>query len=294
MTPDTPTELRHGAEALASGLPPLLAEARQLAAAVHPGAHGRRRAGVGDEFWQYRPAMPFDEARSIDWRRSARSDQHFIREKEWQATQSVHLWVDPSKSMEFHSSEALPKKADRARLLALAVAILLERAGEKVGLADGTAPPQTGRAQLTRLALALAGGGPAQGDYGAPSATSLFSGARVIFLSDFLGDYPGVEATVLAASDRGISGALLQILDPVEESFPFAGRAIFESMGGGISHETREAAGLRARYLERLAERKDRLAAIARQTGWVWSLHHTDQAAATALLWLYQAIGQRS
>jgi uncharacterized protein (DUF58 family) len=292
MTPDSTTGLRRGAEALASGLPPLLAEARQLAAAVQPGAHGRRRAGVGDEFWQYRPAMPFDEARRIDWRRSARSDQHFMREKEWQATQSVHLWVDPSLSMEYQSTPALPKKADRARLLALATAILLERAGERVGLADAITPPRAGQAQLTRIALAL-GAGPDGVDYGVPSATTLLSGARAVFLSDFFGDYDAVEATVLAASDRGITGALLQILDPVEETFPFAGRAIFESMGGAVSHETREAGGLRARYLDRLARRQDRLAALARQTGWVWSVHHTNHPAATVLIWLYHAIGQQ-
>lgn len=293
MTNPAPSPgLRREAEGIAAHFPALLADARQLAAAVQPGAHGRRRAGVGDEFWQYRPAMAFDEARLIDWRRSARSDQHFMREKEWQATQSVHLWADNAQSMAFGSSQDVPTKASRARILALATAILLERAGERVGLADGITPPRAGQAQLTRIAQAL--DVPAAGDeYGLPTPGALLSGSRAVFLSDFFGDISQIEACVLAASDRGVSGVLVQVLDPTEEAFSFFGRAIFESMGGSLSHETREAGGLRGRYLARLAERQERLAALARQTGWHWTVHHTNMPAATPLLWLYHAIGQQ-
>ena len=97
----TGPRLRTRSEALAATLPPLLADASLLASTVVLGSHGRRRAGMGDEFWQYRPMGLGDEARQIDWRRSARSDQHFIKEKEWQAAQSVLIWVDDSQSMTF-------------------------------------------------------------------------------------------------------------------------------------------------------------------------------------------------
>ncbi len=292
MTVAAPADLRRRAEDLAGALPPLLAEARHLASAVHLGMHGRRRAGAGDEFWQYRPALAFDEARQIDWRRSGRSDQHFIRQKEWQAAQSVHLWADGAKSMGFRSSDKLSTKADRAKLLALAVAILLERAGERVGLADGLTPPRSGPAQLTRIAAAL-NARTDTSDYGVPNDRALLPGARAVFLSDFFGNPDGVEATVLAATDRGVTGALIQVIDPDEESFPFAGRTIFESMGAALRHETQEAGGLRGRYLARLADRQDRLAGLARQTGWSWTVHRTDTPAQLALLWIYHAIGPK-
>jgi hypothetical protein len=97
--PDLSTpDLRARAEALGQTLPPLLAEAEMLASTVMLGEHGRRRAGLGDEFWQYRPAHQGDSARMIDWRRSARSDTHFVQEREWQAAQSVTIWIDPAKS----------------------------------------------------------------------------------------------------------------------------------------------------------------------------------------------------
>ncbi len=284
-----PAGLRRNAEALAATLPPLLADARHLAATVQLGEHGRRLSGMGDEFWQYRPAHAGDEARLIDWRRSGRADAQFVREKEWQAAQSVHLWVDDARSMEFTGDAKRQSKADRARLLALALAVLLIRAGERVGLADPVAPPRSGEVQLLRLAQAFtreAG----SADFGAPEARAILPGARAVFLSDYLGDPAEVEKALGRAADKGVTGVLMQILDPVEEAFPFDGRTIFESMAGTLRHETRKAGDLRDRYRARLAERKDRLAALAREAGWLFTTHHTGDPAQGALLWLYAAL----
>ncbi len=279
--------LRGRAEALGQALPPLLAEAEHLAATVILGEHGRRRAGMGDEFWQYRPATASDSARMIDWRRSARSDGHFLREREWQASQTVTLWVDPAKSMTFTGDTARAPKADRARLLALALAVLLLRGGERVGLAGGDAPPRGGRGQLLRLAQALGEDG---ADYGVPDTSGMVSHGRAVFLSDFLGDPDMVETALAYASDRGVRGALVQVLDPAEEEFPFDGRTIFESMGGTVRHETLRAGDLRVRYLDRLAARKARLAELARASGWHYLCHHTGSPAQSALLWLYRSL----
>lgn len=291
MTPAAaPNGLRHQAEALAEALPPLMASAEQLAATVMLGDHGRRRSGRGDEFWQYRPAMPGDDARQVDWRRSARSDQHFIREKEWQAAQSVLLWVDQAQSMAFSGAASRATKGERARLLALAVAVLLIRGGERVGLTGLDAPPRSGPLQLIRLAGALSATNAE--DYGTPDARGMPPHSRALFISDFLGDVTGAEAALTAAADRGVRGAVLQVLDPVEEDFPFDGRTIFTSMSGALRHETLKAGDLRQRYLDRLAARKDRLTSLARATGWLYLCHHTADPAQGALLWLYHALEQ--
>ena len=138
-----PLNLRAGAEHLAAPLPPLLAAAEHLATTVLLGEHGRRRAGTGDTFWQYRPAQMTDAANSIDWRRSARSDANFVQDKEWQIAQSVLLWVDQSAAMQF-ASDNMPTKSERARTLGLAIAILLNRGGERVGLTGLRLPPKRG------------------------------------------------------------------------------------------------------------------------------------------------------
>ena len=280
--------LRSSAEALAAPLPPLLAAAEHLAANVILGEHGRRRSGLGDEFWQYRPLHSGDETRTIDWRRSARSDALFVREKEWQAAQSVLMWVDRAKAMTFSSDKRLPSKGERSSTVSLALAVLLIRGGERVGLMDLKTPARSGQLQLLRLSASLSGDEDA--DFGVPDVRGMVAHSRAVLVSDFLGDIEPVAKAMTSAADRGVKGAILQVLDPQEEAFPFAGRTIFESMGGGIAHETLEAGDLRERYLDRLAERKARLQDLARVTGWQYHCHHTDASATSALLWLYAAM----
>jgi uncharacterized protein (DUF58 family) len=287
-----PAALRAQAEALAAPLPALLAEARHLAATVVLGEHGRRRPGMGMDFWQYRPAMPGDDARAIDWRRSARADGAFVQDKEWQTAQTVMIWVDRGRAMEFSSTPTFPTKAHRARLLALASAILLVKGGERVGMGADGLPPRRGPAMLDRIAGVLGDDRP--DEYAAPDTQGMPPRSRALFVSDFLGDPAPLERAVTEAADRGIAGALLQVLDPQEEAFPFEGRTIFESMGGSLRHETLKAGDLRQRYLDRLAERKDRLTALARATGWMFTTHHTDAAPARALLWLRAALERRA
>lgn len=279
-------DLRARAETLGQSLPALLAEAEHLAATLMLGEHGRRRAGQGDEFWQYRPAHQGDAARSIDWRRSAKSDAHFVREREWQAAQSVTLWVDAARSMAFSGDKDRAPKLDRARLIALALSVLLLRGGERVGLA-GTIP-KPGRAQIMNILAGLSSDNP--DDYGTPEISGMVSHGRAVFLSDFLGNLDPLETALTLAADRGVRGVLLQVLDPAEEDFPYQGRTVFESMQGSLRHETQSAGDLRSRYLDRLAERKARLTSLARAMGWHYHCHHTGQSAQTALLWAYTAL----
>ena len=285
----TPESLRSRSETVAATLPALMADAQHLAATVLLGVHGRKRAGMGDEFWQYRPAQAGDGYRQIDWRRSARSDGHFIRQTEWQAAQSVMLGVDDAASMTFSGHRNRPSKLRRAQTLAMALAIVAVRGGERVGLTHLAEPPRGGTAQLMRMAQALMEG-EAPGDYGAPKPQTMPMGGRAVFLSDFFGDIGAIEAALGRAADREVKGALVQVLDPDEEVFPYDGRTVFESMTGAIRFETLKARSLREAYLARLAERKAHLQDLCRRTGWRYHLHHTDQPAEPTLLWLYRAL----
>ncbi len=285
----TPDTLRHRSETVAASLPALMASAEHLAATVLLGVHGRRRAGMGDEFWQYRPAEPGDSYRSIDWRRSGRADTPFVRETEWQAAQAVMLGVDDSASMAFTGHKARPSKLRRAQTLAMALAILAVRGGERVGLTALNEPPKGGKGQLLRLAQALMDPEEPE-DYGAPKPRMLPSGSRAVFFSDFLGPLEPTEKALTGAADRGVKGAIVQVLDPDEEAFPFDGRTVFESMQGTVRFETLKAKGLRQAYLDRLAARREALHTLARRTGWQMMTHHTGGPAEPALMWLYRAL----
>ena len=284
----TPTTLRAQAETQAARLPPLLARAEHLAGAVLLGEHGRRRAGMGDDFWQYRPAQVGDSRRMIDHRRSAMGDVQFVREREWQIAQSVMLWVDQGAAMRFASAPDLPTKADRARVLSLALAILLIRGGERVGLTGTALPPRRGNAQILRLAEMFSED--ADDDYAPPEHRAMIPHARAVFVSDFMGDIDAVKLALTKAADRGVRGVLYHVLDPAEEAFPFRGRTIFESVGGTLEHETLKASELKDRYLSRLAARKDELQSLCSVAGWQYGIHHTGTSAQSGLLWLWRAL----
>lgn len=282
-------ELRSDAESLAARFPPLLARARHLAASLEIGSYGRRRSGSGEEFWQYRPAIAGDALSAIDWRRSGRSDAEFIREQEWQTAQVVNFWIDPGASLQFAGVDEAETKSERAQVLALAAAILLTRAGERVGLMDDPEPPKRGEAQLSKITqfLALRNDPP---DYASPPNKILPKGSRAVYLSDFLGDWEPLVNSLSRAADQDVQGCLIQVLDPTELAFPFKGRTIFQSVKNTLEFETLRASALRDEYLERLAKREADLRELAAQTGWLYLRHVTDQPAQKALLWLYQAL----
>src|SRR3954463_9515912 len=120
------------ARALAETLPRLILEARKIAATVIHGLHGRKRAGPGEQFWQYRRFMSGEPARMVDWRRSARDGVLYVREQEWEASHTVWIWPDRSPSMLFTSNLAQESKLERTLVIAFALAELLVHGGERV------------------------------------------------------------------------------------------------------------------------------------------------------------------
>ncbi|WP_282095132.1 DUF58 domain-containing protein [Epibacterium ulvae] len=289
--PASALALRHAAEEDASAFPPLLVEAQELAGSVMLGEHGRRRSGTGDDFWQYRPLQQGDSRRMIDHRMSAKGDQQFVREREWQIAQTIHVWSDLGASMRYTSQAALPQKIDRARLLTLAASILMIRAGERVGLTGGLLPPRRGNIQVLRLAEMLSQTEPQ--DYTPPEHRALIPHARALFVSDFLGPFDELQIALGKAADRGVRGVLLQVLDPSEVEFDFQGRTRFQSINGGIEHETLKASALRTRYIQRLEERRKFMDELCQLAGWRLHVHRTDHSAQSALMWLFETL-QRS
>ncbi len=286
------TLLRRDAEKIGGALPPLLAEAERLATTVAYGVHGRKRAGVGENFWQYRRAMPGDVMTAVDWRRSARSDMLFIREKEWEAAQTVSIWADDAQSMGYRGPQASYTKRERVALLALALSVLLIKGGERVSLLGTVAAqPRSSENQLRRIAMALADPADDRPDYGTPPQARYAVSGKAVFLSDFLGDEQALYEALAAAADRNVSGCLVQVMDETEETFPYDGRTIFRSVGGSLEYETERARALREAYRDRLSRRRDALSQMARRTGWQFHVHHTNESPRSALLWLYMAVG---
>jgi uncharacterized protein (DUF58 family) len=289
-TSQAATATQQRAERLAAVLPPLLVRAERVAATVAQGVHGRRRVGTGDTFWQFRRYEAGDSVQRIDWRRSAKSDALFVRETEWEAAASVWLWCDGSPSMAYRSAAELPDKSDRAALLLLALTALLVRGDEHVALLGSGLGPRPGRAALNRIGLILDRQRQGREDGAArslPAFELLPRHGHLVLIGDLLAPLEELEALVRRFADRGVKGHLVQVIDPAEETLPFAGRTRFEGLEGEGEVLIRRVESIRGAYVDRLAAHRDGLSTIARAVGWDFTVHRTDHSPETALLALY-------
>ncbi|MDE2363338.1 MAG: DUF58 domain-containing protein [Hyphomicrobiales bacterium] len=269
---------------LARRLPAVVVAAKEIAASILHGVHGRRRAGSGETFWQFRPFTSGEAAARIDWRRSARDDRLYVREREWEAAHTLWLWMDLSPSMGFVSDLALQPKVDRALTLGLAAADLLVRGGERVGLL-GLSRALATRDIVDRLAeiLAVEAGLTREHD-DLPPAQALAPRTRAILIGDFLVAPDTFADRLRTLSSRGASGQILMIADPVEETFPFAGHVEFLDVDSNATLRVGRAESWRAEYERRLAAHRARIADIARAHDFTFVVHRTDRPASEALL----------
>ncbi len=286
MANRTAFALNDQAERASRALPPLLVEAERIAATVILGIHGRRRAGPGESFWQYRPYSFGDSTARVDWHKSARSDRVFIRENEWEAANTLWLWASSAPGMEFRSDLATTTKRERADLIVLALASLALRAHERVGLIGSPDGPGHSRAILLGLARRLiAGDGMALPRFERPPRH-----ASAVLVGDFLEPAEEIASALTPMAEAGIAGHLVQVMDPAEETLPWTGRTEFKAVTGPLRALAGKAENLRQPYGERLARHRGELRDLCSGLGWTFNLHRTDMAPAAALLHLHQLI----
>ncbi|RVT99135.1 DUF58 domain-containing protein [Rhodovarius crocodyli] len=275
------------AQALAARLPALLVEAERVASTVMQGSHGRRRSGVGDSFWQYRPFLPGDPINRIDWRRSARSDRVSIRETEWEAAQTVVLWVDSSSRLDWRSKDAPVTKRMRAQLLALACGIMLLRAGERVRLAGGEHRNFHGRSAIERLAQAILAY-----DFSLDAA-AVPRNARLLLLSDFMFELPEITSMLAPLSGLAPRPVLMQILDPAEAQLPYSGRIELLDASGEHRELLRNARTAAATYALRFQAHQEGLRHLATQMGGTLVTGGTAESASPSLLAVWHALASQ-
>ncbi len=263
----------------------LAALARRAAAARAFGAHGLRRAGEGEAFWQYRDHRIEDGVRAVDWRRSARSDRLYARDRERAAPCTLRIWTDSRPSMAWRSGDALPTKAARALVLGLALAAGLRAGGERAS-GFGAGPSGPG---LEGLAAGLIDAGADAGRLGEP----VRGRDLVLVASDGL-EPPELWARRLARIGPG-DGArvLLLVNDPAEEDFPFSGRVLFEAPGSGASELVGRAEARSAGYRQAFSAHRAGVVAAAQAARFAVVMHRTDAAAAPVLDALVAALDLR-
>lgn len=269
---------------LASPLPGLLLQAEKVAHSFMRGVHGRRRVGTGDAFWQFRPYQPGDVRRDIDWRQSAKRDNIFVRQMEWEASQTVWLYRDASESMNFKSTAKLHTKKDYAEILLLALGMVLLSGGEQTSLLGTDLAPQTGYPSIQRLYEAL----PRQVQI-TEGARSVAAKSHVILISDFYFPLETLVSFCESLAARHVSGTLVQIFDPAEQALPYAGRVKFQDVESlsAESLDIQQVEAIREEYTQKFTAHQQRLEDMARGIGWKFEKFGTDTKLETAMSRLY-------
>ena len=283
----TSNEVLARARARAALIPDLLVEAQQIANTVTSGWHGRKKRGSGDTFWQFRPYDQSESLSRIDWRRSARDDSVYVRDQEWESAHTAWVWADSSPSMLYRSETSDVSKQSRALVLALAMTEVLAKSGERVGW-PGVTNALSHRNACERIAAQLM---VAKENSGAlPIADQMRARSEAVVFSDFLQPVEDTLEWINALSQRGVRGSIVQIIDPAEESFPFAGRTEFKDPETNSKFTFGRAETVAQDYKNLFAARKEELASQCRKLGWNYLAHHTDSLASTALVSLHMKL----
>jgi len=273
---------------LAAQMPRLILEARRVAATIIHGLHGRRRAGSGENFWQFRRFISGEPAARVDWRRSARDDHLYVREQEWEAAHTVWIWPDRSPSMAFSSRLADCTKLDRALVMSLALAEILVEGGERVGI-PGLTRPSGARNVVEKIAQAMIHDPVARASL--PPTFSPSPLAEVIVLSDLWSPIADVHRTIAQLSATGAQGHVIQIVDPAEETFPYAGRIEFVEPEGAGAVTAGRAEAWREDYEARVERHRAEIRLETDRLGWSFIIHRTDRPATELLLKLHEQLG---
>jgi uncharacterized protein (DUF58 family) len=273
---------------LAARMPRLILEARRVASTIIHGLHGRRRAGPGENFWQYRRFVSGEPSNAVDWRRSARDDHLYVREREWEASHTIWLWADRSPSMDFKSKLSQWSKLDRALVVSFALAEVLVQGGERVGIPD-IMRPTANRNVIEKMAQAIVHDATERRSLPPNFAPAPFS--EVLLLSDFWSPSAEFGRLIGGLAARGTHGHVVQIVDPAEEVFPYVGRVEFVEPEGLGSITAGRAETWRSEYQALVAGHRAALRAACEQFGWSFTVHRTDRGPTELLFAIHARLG---
>jgi uncharacterized protein (DUF58 family) len=236
------------------------------------GAYRTPYRGSGLDFAGLRPYVEADDARHIDWNATARLDEPQVRQFIEDRELTAWLVLDRSASM------AVAAKRDVAAELALSLARLLGRGGNRVGavLHDGVAtrvvPPGTGRGHALRIGheLERATTPAAVTTDFAVMLDAVASLARrrslVVVVSDFIGTGDWDRPLLRLVHRHDV--VALRVVDAADDELPEVGLVVVEDAETGEQLIVDSADPLfRSRFRAGVDERDAVLAARMRRAG---------------------------
>ncbi len=249
---------------------------------------GKHRSPYHDfsaEFADYRPYVPGDEIRALDWKAVARTDRLYVKLFRKETDMSAYLLIDKSASMGFKDEQGV-SKLEYCAYLSAAISFLMLKQGDRPGMAfcddslRGYTPPGGTMAHLHTLIHGLEKTIPGGSTNVAGALRTLFPIAKrrglLIIMSDMLEDSEELFHVLGMYLHRGFTALLFHVLTQDELQLPSASAARFtDPEGPGVL--TVEPASIRAAYEAELQAWLDQLSSGAKARG----IHYRLMSTAT-------------
>ena len=203
--------------------------ARLIVEGMMAGLHRSPFHGFSVEFLEYRPYLPGESARRIDWRKFARTDRAVVRLFEDETNLRAWLLLDRSASMRYVSGSGGVPKLEYARTLVAALAWILIRQRDATGLAafdeavSVSLPPRSTNIQLKAILAALdsleAGSGTRCGSAIDAVAANIAKRGLCVLVSDLFDDPEQIARGLRHLRYKRQDVIVLWVLDPQERAF---------------------------------------------------------------------------
>lgn len=266
--------------------------ARHLVEGYVAGLHKSPYRGFSIEFAEHREYAPGDDLRYVDWKVFGRTDKVYLKQYEDETNLLCYLVLDVSESMTYQGRGAALSKLQYAQCLAAALAWLVLRQQDAVGLATFdsqirvTIRPSGNPSHLEQLLAAMEPAAPGRKTAAGPIfhelAQRLTKRGLVIVLSDLLDDLSSLIAGLKHFRHRRHDVVLLHVLDPAELDFPFRGPTEFQGLEG-LPAVPADPQVIRRAYLRELAAFRHALEQACRGERIDYFLLRTDQPLDAAL-----------
>ncbi|HUC83775.1 MAG TPA: DUF58 domain-containing protein, partial [Candidatus Acidoferrales bacterium] len=273
---------------LSGNLDDLVLLAKEVVEGALSGLHRSPFLGYSSEFSSYRPYIQGDNLRFVDWKVWGRTDKLYVKQFEDDTNLTCQILLDASASMDFGRHN----KFHYGRLLAMALAYLMSRQHDAVGLAlisQGTQtalPPHHGPQHLdnifTTLARTVAEGHTLGGSDVARVVETFNRRGLTVIISDLM--TPGEEACELLRQLRSRRQEVIvfHVMAAEELDFELDGEFLFEDAESGATIPL-HAGAFRKEYLERVREFRQWMEKECEKLEADYQLVRTDQPVADVL-----------
>jgi len=259
--------------------------ARAVVEGLLSGLHRSPHQGQSVEFAEHKEYAPGDELRHIDWKAYGKLDRYYVKQFEHETNLRAFLVLDASASMGYRGPDEGLSKLEYATVLAAALAYLLVRQQDAVGLviAQGEdlhyLPPRAHVGHFPAVLSILEKVEPrGTTDLGRAVdfvAEKVRRRAAIFVLSDLFDFRPQAVARITDLRRMKNDVSIFHVLDPWELEFPFEDATRFVGLEGEgeIEVDPRE---IRASYLREMEKLRENARALSLQADVTYELARTD------------------